>query len=171
MLGSNDLCWNEASCLLNLWPHQGLVFACVQLLLSSNSVGNLNGLSRPEWGQQDEVMSRHSLTWSRLKQRMKISCCTIVSALRASQVIDGTFMEVPHSQFSFPVKHFLCYLSTRNHSQFTVFIKICFTEWLKTVVMERHASCELAVVRYLLGQCPGAQRKEVNCSKDQRHTI
>lgn len=35
-----------------------LVFAWLQLLLSSNSAGNLNKLSRPEWSQQDEVMKQ-----------------------------------------------------------------------------------------------------------------
>lgn len=47
--------------------------------LSSYSAGNyLNELSRPEWGQQDEVMSRRSLTWSRLGLRSKISCVSAV---------------------------------------------------------------------------------------------
>lgn len=36
----------------------GLLFAWMQLLLSSNSAGNLNDLSRPEWSQQDEVMKQ-----------------------------------------------------------------------------------------------------------------
>lgn len=35
-----------------------LLFAWLQLLLSSNSAGNLNELSRPEWSQQDEVMKQ-----------------------------------------------------------------------------------------------------------------
>lgn len=86
--GSTDLCGLKVSRLLNLWSHQALLFAWMQLLLSSNSAGNLNGLSRPEWGQQDEVMNRHSLTWSRLKLRMKISCRSIVSTPRASHMIE-----------------------------------------------------------------------------------
>lgn len=54
----------------------------------SYSARNLNGLSRWEWGQQDEVMNRHSLTWSRHKLRIKISCSSIVSTLWASKITD-----------------------------------------------------------------------------------
>lgn len=79
------------------------------------------------------------------------------------------------SQFSPSIKRFLCHLSNEhvvNIVSSLLFLKLLWLKW------EEAEDCggELTVVGWLSGQrvtlgCPGAQKREVSCSRGWRHII
>lgn len=146
----------------------------------SYSARNLNGLSRSEWGQQDEVMNRHSLTWSRLKLRIKISCSSIVSTLWASKMTDWLDPYLPRSTYSryhsASTLGFLCYLSNEHMANI---VSPLLWKLLCSVIQKRGSgglrwwwasSCRLVIGQCVTLGCPGAQNREVSRGRGQWRT-